>query len=168
MASEDSCKHLVERPKPSSPLALWVHCVHLPEIISARPSSLRCSLRCIISRISRKRMNVSRLQLNGTTYRSKNGIDALPKDLSRRRSRTSETRGLPDFGEIRPLTEGRLRQLQDRAGRFRADTGRILDRRSSRDRHVGCRLMLTQTDPSPSMKPARNQFAASVLPSLSC
>ncbi len=42
--------------------------------ISARPSSLRCSLRSIISRISLKRSNVSRLQLNGTTYRSKNGI----------------------------------------------------------------------------------------------
>ena len=32
----------------------------------------------------------------------------------------------------------------------------------------GVLLTLTQSEPSPSMKPARNQLAASVLPSLSC
>jgi hypothetical protein len=58
-------------------------------MIRTSPDEVKCSLRCIISTIARKPSNISVLQENGTTYRSKNGMtrsrrtprDSIHQDL---------------------------------------------------------------------------------------
>src|SRR5437879_1419008 len=79
--------------------------------MSAKPLGSRCSPRSIASRISRKRSNVSLLQLNGTTYRSKIGNDLLTKHASGR-DLVDQDFGTARFRIDPSALECRLRELQ--------------------------------------------------------
>lgn len=74
MASEDSRKHLVERSKSRSTFARWVHRVHLPNDLckTVVPQVLLACRR--LKNLPKAFRIVSRVQLNGTTYRSENGM----------------------------------------------------------------------------------------------
>src|SRR5207249_10171636 len=93
--------------------------------------------------------------------------DLLKEHLSSRdATRNTSTWGFPGFGVIEPFPK--TSRASSRSGRplscwYRKNSGLAM-----KPNRLGCFLMLTASDPSPSMNPARNHLALSSHESLSC
>src|SRR5215210_6984756 len=102
--------------------------------------------------------NFAPLHVNGRTCRSKKGTTRSSR-TRRWQTRKTKTRGFPGFGTIEP--ESKISRASSRSGRplscwYRKNSGLAM-----KPNRLGCFLMLTARDPSPSMKPARNHLALS-------